>query len=50
MPTLTPHIVCRGADAAIDFYVRAFGAVELARLPSPDGRLMHAMVRIGDSP
>ena len=50
MPTLTPHIVCRDANAAIDFYVRAFGAVELARLPSPDGRLMHAMVRIGDSP
>ncbi|MBK6656000.1 VOC family protein [Zoogloea sp.] len=50
MPTLTPHIVCRGADAAIDFYVRAFGAVELARMPGPDGRLMHAMVRIGDSP
>ena len=50
MPALTPHIVCRGAAAAIDFYVRAFGAVEQARLPGPDGRLMHAMVRIGGSP
>lgn len=50
MPTLTPHLVCRNAAAAIDFYVRAFGAVELARLPAPDGRLMHAMLRVGDSP
>ncbi len=50
MHTLTPYLVCRGAADAIAFYVRAFGAVELARLPGPDGRLMHAMVRIGDSP
>ena len=50
MHALTPHIVCRGAAAAIDFYVKAFGAVDLARLPGPDGRLVHAMIRIGDSP
>ena len=50
MHTLTPHLVCRGAAEAIAFYVKAFGAVELARLPGPDGRLMHGMVRIGDSP
>lgn len=50
MHTLTPHLVCRGAADAIAFYVKAFGAVELARLPGPDGRLMHGMVRIGDSP
>ena len=49
MSTLTPHIVCRDASAAIDFYVQAFGAVDMVRLPGPDGRLMHAMVRIGDS-
>jgi len=47
---LTPHLVCHGAAQAIDFYVKAFGAIELARLPGPDGRLMHAMLRIGDSP
>jgi PhnB protein len=29
--------------------VQAFGAIELARLPGPDGRLMHAMMRLGDS-
>ncbi|SAI57912.1 PhnB protein [Bordetella ansorpii] len=50
MHALTPHLVCDGAAAAIDFYVKAFNAVELARLAGPDGKLMHGMVRIGDSP
>ena len=49
MHSLTPHLVCRDAAAAIDFYGRAFGAIELFRLPMPNGRLMHACVRIGDS-
>lgn len=49
MHSLTPHIVCAGAAEAIEFYKRAFGAIELGRLPGPDGKLMHAMVRIGDS-
>jgi uncharacterized glyoxalase superfamily protein PhnB len=49
MRTLTPHLVCAGAADAIAFYRRAFGAEELNRLPGPDGRLMHATVRIGDS-
>ena len=50
MHTITPHLVCSGAADAIEFYKRAFGAVELARLPGQDGKLMHAMLRIGDSP
>ncbi|MDR5805380.1 VOC family protein [Caballeronia sp. LZ001] len=49
MRSLTPHLTCAGAAEAIDFYVRAFNAVELGRLPGPDGKLMHAMVKIGDS-
>jgi PhnB protein len=49
MHTLTPHLVCAGAATAIDFYKKAFNAVEQARLPGPDGKLMHAAVRIGDS-
>ncbi len=49
MHTLTPHLVCDGAAEAIDYYKRAFGAVETARLPGTNGKLMHAMVRIGDS-
>lgn len=49
MHTLTPHIVCKNAVEAMDFYVRAFGATEIARMLTPDGKLMHGMVRIGDS-
>jgi PhnB protein len=49
MHSLTPHLVCAGAAAAIDFYKAAFNAVELARLPGPQGKLMHGSVRIGDS-
>ena len=50
MHTITPHLVCDGAAAAIEFYKEAFGAVEVDRLPGPGGKLMHAMLRIGDSP
>jgi len=48
--SVTPHLAVEGAAAAIDFYKKAFGAVELGRMPAGDGkRLMHAMIRIGDS-
>jgi uncharacterized glyoxalase superfamily protein PhnB len=47
--TVTPHLVCAGAAGAIEFYKRAFQAVEMLRLPSPDGKIMHACIRIGDS-
>jgi uncharacterized glyoxalase superfamily protein PhnB len=50
MNTVTPHLVCAGAADAIEFYKNAFGATEEARLPGPDGKIMHAMIRIGDSP
>jgi len=49
MRTITPHLVCAGAADAIGFYVKAFGAVEMARMPAPGGKLMHAQVKIGDS-
>ncbi len=49
MHSLTPHLVCDGAAAAIEFYKKAFNAQELARLPGPDGKVMHAMLKIGDS-
>ena len=50
MHSLTPHLICAGAADAIDFYKRAFNAVEEARIPGPDGKLlMHAAVKIGDS-
>jgi PhnB protein len=49
MHSITPHLVCAGAADAIEFYKKAFGAREEARLPGPGGKLMHAMIRIGDS-
>ncbi|MGI4717488.1 MAG: VOC family protein [Janthinobacterium lividum] len=49
MHTVTPHLVCAGAVEAIAFYVRAFGAEEVMRLPGPGGKLAHAAIRIGDS-
>jgi PhnB protein len=49
MHTLTPHLVCQDANSAIDWYVKAFGAVEVARMKGPDGKLMHGQVKIGDS-
>src|SRR5712691_9536503 len=49
MHSVTPHLVCAGAANAIEFYKKAFGAVEKGRMPAPDGRLMHAAIGIGDS-
>jgi len=47
--TLSPHLVCAGAAAAIEFYKKAFGAVEKGRMAGKDGKLMHAMVMIRDA-
>ena len=49
MHSVTPHLICAGATEAIAFYKKAFGALEMNRLPTPDGKIMHAMLRIGDS-
>jgi len=49
MHSVTPHLVCAGAAEAIEFYKRAFDAQEAMRMPGPDGRIMHACIRIGDS-
>jgi uncharacterized glyoxalase superfamily protein PhnB len=49
--SLTPGLTVKGAAEAIEFYKKAFGAVEEARFPGPGGRgIMHAQLRIGDSP
>jgi uncharacterized glyoxalase superfamily protein PhnB len=48
--TVTPSLVIDGAAAAIEFYVKAFGATEIDRATSPDGStIMHATIQIGDS-
>lgn len=48
-PAVMPHLVVGDAAAAIDFYVSAFGGVELARIPGPDGRIIHAALNINGS-
>jgi PhnB protein len=49
MHSVTPQLVCAGAAAAIEFYKKAFGATEVGRVAGPDSKIMHAMLRIGDS-
>ncbi|MDA8429097.1 MAG: VOC family protein [Geobacteraceae bacterium] len=48
--TVTPYLVIKNASKAMEFYAEAFGATELTRLTTPDGGVMHAEIRIGDSP
>ena len=49
-PAVLPHLVVDDAAGAIDFYVKAFGAEELGRVPGPDGKkLIHAAVKINGS-
>jgi PhnB protein len=43
---IVPHIYVDGAAAGMEFYERAFGAVELFRIPRPDGRILHAELSI----
>jgi PhnB protein len=47
--TVQPYLIVKGASQALDFYKKAFGAEELVRMPGPDGSIMHAEIRIGDS-
>ena len=47
--TATPYLIVNGASQAIDFYKQVFGATELCRMPSPEGRIGHAELKIGDS-
>jgi len=47
--SVTPYLIVHDGQAAIEFYEKAFGATELLRLPTPDGKLMHAEIMVGDS-
>lgn len=46
---LTPMLAYRDAAGAIEFYKQAFGALELARLTEPDGKISHAEIVIGEA-
>jgi len=48
--TVTPYLILEGAAEAIEFYKSAFGATELFRFPTPDEKIGHAEIKIGDSP
>lgn len=48
--TVTPQLTLDNAAKTIEWYVKAFGAQEVSRAVGPDGKIMHAEIRIGDSP
>ena len=50
VPSVVPYLMVNGADAAISFYKKAFGATEVMRLTDPAGRIAHAQVKIGEAP
>lgn len=47
--SVTPYLYLRSCAEAIPFYVKAFGATELFRMPMPDGAIGHAEIQLGDS-
>jgi uncharacterized glyoxalase superfamily protein PhnB len=47
--SVTPYLTIPGVAKLLDFLKQAFEAQELHRMPRPDGAIMHAEVRIGDS-
>src|SRR3984893_14348744 len=47
--TVTPHLIHDNAARAIDWYKKALGAEEVMRSAGPDGKIMHAEIRIGNS-
>ena len=44
---ITPHLVCRDANAAVEFYKRALGAKEMRVVRTPDGQVLHAALTVG---
>jgi PhnB protein len=47
--SVAPYLFVEDSRAAIDFYKRAYGATEHGLIPTPDGRVAHAEVKIGDT-
>lgn len=48
--SLTPYLIVKDGDAALEFYTAAFAATVGEKMMTPDGRVMHAELKIGDSP
>ncbi|MBL8190747.1 MAG: VOC family protein [Acidobacteria bacterium] len=49
-PTLSPYLIVNDGAAALEFYAAAFGATVNEKMMTPEGRVMHAELNIGDSP
>jgi len=47
--SITPHLVCRNAARAIEFYQKAFGAETVMVHKMPDGKVMHAALALGEA-
>ncbi len=47
--SVTPYLIVKGADRAIDFYKKVFGAVQRMRMDGPNGTVGHAEIEIDDS-
>jgi PhnB protein len=47
--TIVPYLIVKGAAGALDFYKQVFGAVEVMRMPGPNGVVMHAEIKINGS-
>src|SRR3979490_1600230 len=47
--SVTPYLIVKGAAKAIDYYKKVFGATETVRMNSPDGKVGHAELKIGNS-
>ncbi len=47
--SISPSVTCKNAAKAIEFYKKVFGATEVMRMPGPNGEIMHAELKIGDS-
>jgi PhnB protein len=47
--SVVPYLIFKDAAKAIEFYKKAFGAEELKRVPGPDGKIMHAEIKVGDA-
>ena len=47
--SVTPYLIVSGAAQALDYYKMAFDAQEVMRMPSPDGKIMHAELQIGSA-
>jgi PhnB protein len=47
--SVAPYLIVEGAAGAIDFLTNVFSATELRRFPAPDGKILHAEVRIDDT-